>query len=255
MNNHYHLMIETPDGNLAQIMRHINGAYTTYFNTRHDRVGHLFQGRYRSILVDADAYSLALSRYIHLNPVKEGLSSTPWEYEWSSCRFFLDVRSSPEWLQTGFLLSLFGHNEIAVGLFREYLKDGESLYGRLDCWKTGSKAMLGRQEFVDEIRDEYLSKVTMSRDVPAARALKSRPEISRVIETVSAEISSDHRLAKKMSIYLCHHFCGCSLREIGDYFGVGESAVTETSNRFAEILYADQRLAETVAGLLSVLKM
>ena len=62
MENHYHLMIETPNGNLAQIMRHINGAYTAYFNAKHSRVGHLFQGRYRSILVDVDTYCLALSR-------------------------------------------------------------------------------------------------------------------------------------------------------------------------------------------------
>ena len=71
MNNHYHLLLETPKGNLSQIMQHINGAYTTYFNVNHKRAGHLFQGRYKAILVDSDAYAGELSRYMHLNPVRQ----------------------------------------------------------------------------------------------------------------------------------------------------------------------------------------
>jgi REP element-mobilizing transposase RayT len=70
MSNHYHLLLETPSGNLSQIMRHINGAYTTYFNVKRKRAGHLFQGRYKAILVEVDAYALELSRYVHLNPVR-----------------------------------------------------------------------------------------------------------------------------------------------------------------------------------------
>ncbi|HDO21625.1 MAG TPA: transposase, partial [Nitrospirae bacterium] len=84
MTNHYHLLLETPLGNLSQIMRHINGAYTTYFNTRRQRSGHLFQGRYKAIVVDADEYAEELSRYIHLNPVRAGIVERPEEYQWSS---------------------------------------------------------------------------------------------------------------------------------------------------------------------------
>ncbi len=78
MSNHYHLLLETPEGNLSQIMRHINGAYTTYFNIKRKRAGHLFQGRYKAILVEADAYAKELSRYMHLNPVRGeiGVSSS-----------------------------------------------------------------------------------------------------------------------------------------------------------------------------------
>jgi REP element-mobilizing transposase RayT len=70
MTNHYHLLLETPLGNLSQIMRHINGAYTTYFNVKRKRAGHLFQGRYKAILIDADEYAKELSGYIHFHPVK-----------------------------------------------------------------------------------------------------------------------------------------------------------------------------------------
>ena len=73
MDNHYHLMLETPSGNLPEIMRHINGAYTTYFNIKRKRSGHLFQGRYKAILVEIDEYAKELSRYIHLNPVMAGM--------------------------------------------------------------------------------------------------------------------------------------------------------------------------------------
>jgi hypothetical protein len=77
MSNHYHLLLETPSGNLSQIMRHINGAYTTYFNVKRKRAGHLFQGRYKTIIVEADAYALKLSRYMHLNPVRAGMVAKP----------------------------------------------------------------------------------------------------------------------------------------------------------------------------------
>ncbi len=84
MGNHYHLFLETPTGNLSQIMRHINGAYTTYFDVKWKRTGHLFQGRYKAILVEADQYATELSRYIHLNPVRAGIVDTPEGYFWSS---------------------------------------------------------------------------------------------------------------------------------------------------------------------------
>ena len=88
-------------------MQHINGAYTNYFNTKHERSGHLFQGRYKAILVEADEYAKELSRYIHLNPVRAGMVKTPKEYEWSSCRYYTVRRKAPDWLQRDFILSYF----------------------------------------------------------------------------------------------------------------------------------------------------
>ena len=84
MSNHYHLLLETPSGNLSQIMRHINGAYTTYFNKKRQRVGHLLQGRFKSILVDMDEYCKELSRYIHLNPIRAKMIDNLKDYRWSS---------------------------------------------------------------------------------------------------------------------------------------------------------------------------
>jgi putative transposase len=95
MSNHYHLLLETPEGNLPQIMRHINGAYTTYFNVKRKRSGHLFQGRYKAILVDADSYAAELSRYIHLNPIRVGLAERSEDYPWSSYRSYIGQSPPP----------------------------------------------------------------------------------------------------------------------------------------------------------------
>ncbi|MCH8056115.1 MAG: transposase, partial [Deltaproteobacteria bacterium] len=89
MDNHYHLLVETPEGGLSRAVRYLNGVYTQYFNRRHRRVGHLFQGRYKAILIDKDSYLAELSRYIHLNPwrVRSGVKD-PLRYRWSSLRAY-----------------------------------------------------------------------------------------------------------------------------------------------------------------------
>ena len=87
MSNHYHLLIETPEGNLVAGMRRLNGVYTQAFNRRHGRVGHVLQGRYKSILVDKDAYLLELARYIVLNPVRAGMVKRVQDWPWSSAHY------------------------------------------------------------------------------------------------------------------------------------------------------------------------
>lgn len=111
MDNHYHLLLETPSANLPQIMRHINGAYTTYFNIKRKRSGHLFQGRYKAILVEVDEYAKELSRYIHLNPVRAGMVDKPDAYQWSSYPYYIGKEKAPEWLHRAFVLGYFGEKE------------------------------------------------------------------------------------------------------------------------------------------------
>ena len=97
MNNHYHLLLETPKGNLSKIMHHINGAYTTYYNVKHRRAGQLTQGRYKAILVHADTYAGELSRYIHLNPVRAGMVDMPEKYTWSSYQYYMCYEYVVSW--------------------------------------------------------------------------------------------------------------------------------------------------------------
>ncbi len=108
MGNHYHLVVETPEANLSKGMRQLNGVYTQRFNRRHDLVGHLFQGRFKAILVERDTYLLALSRYVVLNPVRSGIVPDAAAWPWSSYRATLGLVPAPDWLETDWLLGQLG---------------------------------------------------------------------------------------------------------------------------------------------------
>ena len=135
MTNHYHLVIETVEGNLSQGMRQLNGVYTQVSNRRHNRVGHLFQGRFKGILVDKDAYLLELSRYVVLNPVRAGMVNTPAQWRWSSYRAMMGQAPVPKWLAVDALLSQFGAvREEARQHYQHFISDGvgQGIFGR-DC--------------------------------------------------------------------------------------------------------------------------
>src|SRR4030067_689107 len=156
MGNHYHLLLETPRGNLSQILHHINGAYTTYFNIKRSLFGHLFQGRFKGILVDKDAYCKELSRYIHLNPVRAGMVKTPLEYPWSSYRYFIGKDKKPEWVTTEFVLGDFGgEGRIGFRRYREYVERGETKELRNPFKSVIASTLLGGKDFINRIRMEY----------------------------------------------------------------------------------------------------
>src|SRR4030067_1574628 len=125
MPNHYHLLLETPRANLRRILHHLNSSYTNYFNAKTERVGHLFQGRYRSILVEKDSYALELSRYIHLNPVRANLVRDPSRYCWSSYLAYIGREAKWGWLQRGFILGQMSeHERQAQRKYRRYVEEG-----------------------------------------------------------------------------------------------------------------------------------
>src|SRR3990167_3519219 len=98
MDNHYHLLLSTPDANLSRAMRHLNGVYTQRYNRMSKTDGPLFKGRYKAQIIDEDCYLLIVSRYIHLNPVKAALVKNPGDYKWSSYLAYIGVARSPAWL-------------------------------------------------------------------------------------------------------------------------------------------------------------
>ena len=105
-------------------MRHINGAYTTYVNVKRKRAGHLFQGRYQAILVEADAYAVEPSRYMHLNPVRAGMAAKPEHYQWSSYQRYIGQCTTPAWLKTDFILGYFGRKASdANNSYRRFVED------------------------------------------------------------------------------------------------------------------------------------
>jgi len=151
MGNHYHLMIETPEGNLTKGMRQLNGVFTQWSNRRHQRSGHLFQGRYKAILVDRDAYFLELARYIVLNPVRASVVKHPREWRWSSYGAMTANFPAPPCLTTDVLLAEFGKRlTLARRRYEQFIVEGMS---RESIWKDlKGQIYLGNDHFVERMR-------------------------------------------------------------------------------------------------------
>jgi putative transposase len=249
MSNHFHLLLETPEANLGQIMRHINGAYTTYFNIKRKRAGHLFQGRYKAILIEADEYLTELSRYIHLNPVRVGIVEKPEQYQWSSYRSYAGHSNPPEWLRTGFILGCFASNFAdAQGIYRTFVEDRIGKEFESPLKGTIGSSILGSTAFVEEISTTYLQgKVDCN--IPALRQLATRPTLEEILKAAKDEIPDDEKLARRASIHLCHKHSGLRLGEIGENFNVRDTAISEASRRFARDLEKDGKLREVVARI------
>lgn len=245
MSNHYHLLVETPQGNLSQIMKHINSSYTTYFNVKRKRAGHLLQGRYKAILVDADEYAMELSRYIHLNPVRVGIAETPENYPWMSYRFYAGDVTAPAWLKTDFILGYFGAKEsVARKNYREYVNEliGHEYSSPLK--ETVASTILGSTEFVSEIQEQHLSSKKVDRELPALRELTVRPSLDQIVLAAREAFPEGGTKAAKAAIYLCHHYSGAKLMEIGKLFKLSESGVTQASKRFGQVIEKDKKLKE-----------
>jgi REP element-mobilizing transposase RayT len=259
MGNHYHLLLETPRGNLSQIIHHINGAYTTYFNIKRDRSGHLFQGRFKGILVEKDAYCKELSRYIHLNPVRAGMVKAPLEYPWSSYRYFVGRDKKPEWLTMELVLGDFGgEGRTGFRRYREYVERGEAKELESPFKGVIASSFLGSEEFINNIRMKYLENRKIDkRNIPAIRKVLRGPSFEEIEKGVVKVLGRDHALYKKVCIYLSHRQSGMRLEEIGAYFGMNGSAISQLSRRFKETIKGDKELGRILGdmkeqGLLNV---
>ena len=251
MGNHYHLLLETPRGNLSEILHHINGAYTTYFNVKRDRCGHLFQGRFKGILVEKDAYCKELSRYIHLNPVRAGLVKSPLEYPWSSYRYFIGKDKRPEWLTTELVLGDFG-GEGRKGYrgYREYVERGETKELESPFKRVIASTFLGSEEFINSIKTKYLEKKRIDkRNIPSIKKVLRGPSFEDIEKAVVKVLGKDATLYKKICIYLSHQYSGMRLDEIGAHFGMKGGAISQLSRRLKEVIRGDKELGEILGKI------
>ena len=255
MDNHYHLLLETPAGNLPQIMRHINGAYTTYFNVKRARSGHLFQGRYKAILVEKDEYAKELSRYIHLNPVRAKMVEAPEDYPWSSYCFFIGKKAPPEWLHRDFILGYFGKKKSAAqNGYRKFVGAliGQDYQSPLE--EVVGSVLLGSSAFIDSIRDQFISGQTPDKDRPAIRQLDQRVSLSTVFEAVDDEFPEDSAFSRDLKIFLSQKITGEKLKTIGACFDISDSAVSHASRRTRKKIDEDRKLKKAVQKIESRLK-
>jgi putative transposase len=235
MPNHYHLLVETPRPNLSEIMHHVNSWYTVYFNARHTRVGHLFQGRYKAIVVQAETHLLELSRYIHLNPVRAGLVEDPASFQWSSLREY-SGDSAYRLVDTEKTLSML-NPKAAAGGRRAYL---EFVYGGLESkgYQPDRHLLhgvfLGDESFARRVMGKTLE-AKPDADFTGLRAEKSRAVAESIIRGIGefygfspTEIrgrSKGCRIARRAAIYLVRRNTDLRLSEIGDYFGISANSV------------------------------
>jgi REP element-mobilizing transposase RayT len=220
MTNHYHLLVETPDGNLARGMRELNGVYTQRFNRVHGRVGHVFQGRYKAILVQKDAYLLELARYVVLNPVRAGLVRAAKDYPWSSYRAMTHQAATPPWLETRVILAAFGEQEEdAVAGYRRFVAEGK---GQPSPWEQLKRQVfLGSEDFVD----------AMQRAVSGPRDLREVPQAKPRPKALSLDEYARTQADRDAAICAAYASGGYTLREIGDHFGLHYSRVSKIVRR------------------------
>ncbi len=172
MDNHYHLLIETPEGNLSVGMRQLNGVYTQRFNRRHQRVGHLFQGRFKAILVERDSHLLELARYVVLNPVRAGIVAEASLYPWSSCAATLGIATRPPWLTVQWILGQFGRN--AAESRRRYAAFVADGVGAASPWKKlRGQVVLGSAAFAEQMRSRVGTEETLHES--SARSVARAP--------------------------------------------------------------------------------
>ena len=215
MNNHYHMLIETPDANLSKGMQQLNGIYTQRFNNNHGRVGHVFQGRYKAILVEKEAYLLELARYIVLNPVRAGMVKKVNDWPWSSYRATAGQSAAPSCLTTDWLLAAFGaRTGEAVRSSRRFVQEGNR---QSSPWLLlRNQVYLGSETFVENVQthidcEKELNEIPASQTRPVARPLEYYEKCNPT---------------RNHAIIEAYRSGGYTLKQIGDYFGLHYSTVS-----------------------------
>ena len=211
MNNHYHLVIETPDGNLSAGMRQLNGVYTQAFNRRYKRVGHLLQGRYKAILIQKDSHLLEVCRYVVLNPVRAKAVEKPELWKWSSYRATAGKEKPHPCLATEWILNQFGSTRsIAEKAYQRFVKDGIK---QESIWKAvKGQSILGEEDFMANLKDYLRGKKDIA-ELPKSQRYADRPSLERIFPK-SIVLGIDKRNEKIADAVQQH---GYRQREVADY--------------------------------------
>ena len=253
MDNHVHLAIETGKVPLSRIMAGQQSSYTQYFNWRHERVGHLFQGRYKAFLVEEDPYALALIRYIHENPVKAGIVEKPEQYAWSSDRYYRKGKG-PVWLDIDRVLRMLGRSRsAAVRSYRRLMREEiEEPYEDVLTW---GGAVKGDEAFADRVLQSIGEPAVVPRGLT----------IERIVKMVAREAGLDPgrmrgpsrerdvSRGRQMTTWLAREVGRISVAQSAKYFGRSGGAMLAGVNRLEEQLASDASLRRALARMRSEL--
>jgi REP-associated tyrosine transposase len=262
MGNHYHLVIETPEGNLSRIMHYINSSYTTYTNVKRKRNGHLFQGRYKAIIVDKDSYLLEVSRYLHLNPVRANMAQHPEEYQYSSYRSYISSGPTAVVSTDTILGMLGGDPSTAKERYRIFVGNAfaadqtnpfKNLYGGM---------ILGSERFIRTVLDTVEDLQLQTEQTSNRKELRKVPVPEELVAVVAyhfgatpeAVLKEQRSMARKAFVYLVKKRHRYSNREIGELLGCHSiSAATKIYQSFERQMAIDSELQKQMKTLESKL--
>jgi len=213
MTNHYHLVVETPEANLSEGMRHLNGVYTQANNRRHDRKGSVFQGRYKGLLVDPVEFLLPLARYIVLNPVRAGLVDAPGDWPWSSYRETAGDEAPRTWLDVSPLLARFAdQTEEARKRYREFIEEGSE---ERNLWRhVRQQLYLADEAFIHKMH--ATGKIP---DDPSILKEQRRPPVPSIDEFVKTAPS------RNTAIIEAYRTGAYSYNDLGRHFGLHPGSI------------------------------
>ncbi len=234
MDTHYHLFFQTPEANLSRVMRHLDGVYTQRFNRNHKKDGPLFRGRYKAIVVDAEEYLLAVTRYIHHNPVEAGLTRSPEFYEWSSCRIYLqalDGRKIFPWLEVKQLLDRFSDRKNRKTEFMELMKSKTEGAEKEFYEKKRWPPVFGTDDFIQKIKKEIKKGRRDPKEIPEAKPFL-KPDFQTILKIVGKVYRMNHEAlmrhrrgerneGRAVAMVVCRRLCGMKLEEVARVFGQG----------------------------------
>ena len=259
--NHYHLLVQTPEGNLSRAMRHIDGVYTQRFNRANKLDGPHFRGRYKSILVEGDPYLLQLVRYIHRNPLRAGLTKGLDDYLWSSHGGYISRTKMWDWLHKEFIFSLLTKDKGSrLNAYRLFMAEEE----REEILKVveGNKwpTFLGIPSLVSKTKEKFFP-LKVHDEVPQSQDLV--PEWDRIRQAVCAVYGVEEKTLmtskrgwfnepRNVAIYVSRRLRRDTLKEIGEQFGLGKySSVSSVVDRMKRLVTKDGNLGRRVEKILS----
>ena len=265
MGNHYHLLLETPDANLSKGMQWFGTTYTRKFNLRNNQSGHLFQGRFKSIIVENDAYLLRLSCYIHRNPLRAGIVDRLSDYRWSSYRYYAYRKSAPAWLKTSRILEQVSGKDKKQAYRRKV-----QLYAdeKGSVWEDVRHGLVyGSETFLNDLKERFLSSQKevelpqhnrMYRDVDPNIILKTACEAMQLdldVVQKSKRITKTLKDQRDLLIYLLWQSGRFSNREIGTLLGISYSNVSRRVIEIRKKLEKDSGVRGRYKALSALIKV
>lgn len=254
MDNHYHFLVETLLPNLNRFMHDLNTAYSVYYNRRLNRVGPLFQGRYKSILVDKESYLLELSRYIHLNPVRSGKVEKPESYVWGSYRSYLWL-DKKDWIDLKWVKERFGSRW--KKRYKEFVEEGLSRPSPFEKVKAGF--ILGSGSFVEYVKEQISTK-SRTTEVPSLKRLRN-PTIDEIVEKTCTYFHVDEEeilkrrrncLPRKIALYLAREYSCERIGNIAKKFNISYPAVSKAVERIKAEIKVKKELKRNIQKIIAL---